>query len=152
VSQPRDVDGAYVHAALFVIVAIVTGAAEGAWHYDLVVQIEQLVPAEPGWKAVFKEPDGSETLSRILGWAVVGGTEPELVGVIVDPSEPSRIVAAAGAASPDGGSFARYRFVPPPQQPVSVTMQAPAEQEKKSESDEDPTTQIAKTLLKRRRL
>src|SRR3954469_16661553 len=115
------------------------------------MRIEQLVPAEPGWKAVFKEPDGGETTSRILGWGIVAGKESELVGVIVDPAEPSRIVPAAGAASPEGGSFLRYRFVQPQPQPVSVTVEAPPEQAKTPESEEDTTTQIAKTLLKRRR-
>ena len=36
------------------------------------MRIAQLVPAEPGWKAVFKEPDGSESLSRIVGWSITG--------------------------------------------------------------------------------
>ena len=51
------------------------------------MRIEQLVPAEPGWKAVFKESDGGETTSRILGWGIVAGKESELVGVIVDSTE-----------------------------------------------------------------
>jgi hypothetical protein len=111
------------------------------------MKIEQLVAAESGWKAVFKEPDGGETLSRILGWAILGGTKPGLVGVIVDPGEPSRIVPATGAVSPGGGTFARYRYVAP--QPLVVTTTAPAAPEK-PEPEEDPATQIAKKILKRR--
>ena len=61
------------------------------------MEIEQLVAAESGWRAVFKEPDGGESLSRILGWAIAGDG---VVGLIVDPAEPSRIITAAGAASP----------------------------------------------------
>jgi hypothetical protein len=112
------------------------------------MKIEQLVPAESGWKAVFKEPDGGETLSRILGWAILAGKDSDLVGMIVDPAEPSRIVAATDAASPGGGGFARYRYVPP--QPLVVTTAAPAAPEKKPEPEEDPATQIAKKILKRR--
>jgi hypothetical protein len=102
------------------------------------VQIDQLVSAEPGWRAVFKEPDGSESVSRVLGWAIVGGADgQELVGVIVDPAQPARIVAATEAVSPGGGSFARYRYVAPEPPPPS----APAQQ----------ATELAKSVLKRRR-
>ena len=76
--------------------------------------IQQLVPAEIGWKAVFSEPDGGESLSRIVVWATVGEAEDDeavVVGLIVDPSSPSEIVRAPEAFSPDGGSFSRYRFV-----------------------------------------
>ena len=112
------------------------------------MKIEQLMPAESGWRAVFKEPDGGETLSRILGWAIGGGPKSELVGMIVDPGEPSRIVAAPGASSPGGGSFARYRYVPP--DPVVVTTTAAAPAPEKATPEQDPATQLAKTILKRR--
>jgi hypothetical protein len=114
------------------------------------VQIEQLMHAEPGWRAVFKEPDGGESLSRIVGWGTVRSgddAEPELVGFIVDPAQPSKIVAAPGTASPDGGSFARYRFVPP--EPIVLAPPPPPPQAE--EEPEDTTQQIAKSLLKRRR-
>lgn len=111
------------------------------------MDIEQLVPAESGWKAVFKEADGGESQSRILGWAVAGADgDRELVGVIVDPSEPSRIVAAPEAASPEGGEFARYRFVAP--DPIVVQQPAPQAAEEKTESTAE---QVAKGLLKRKR-
>ena len=106
------------------------------------MRIEQLVAAEPGWKAVFKEPDDSETMSRILGWAVGDGGD-ELVGVIIDPAEPSRIVAAAGATSPGGGIFTRYRFVPPEPPPPPPPPPAPP--------PEEAAKQLAKNVLKRRR-
>ena len=109
------------------------------------MRIEQLVPAEPGWKAVFKEPDGGESLSRILGWAGLGGEdEPELVGIIVDPGEPSRIVSAVAAVSPGGGSFARYRYVAPePTIAVAPTPPAP--------TSGDTAEKLAKSFLKRGR-
>jgi len=108
------------------------------------VRIEQLTSAESGWKAVFKEPDGSESLSRVLGWAVMGGEEGEVAGVIVDPAEPSRIVPASSATSPGGGSFVRYRFVQP--EPIVVAAPAPP-----APPPQDSTEQLAKSLLKRRR-
>jgi len=111
------------------------------------VRIEQLVAAEPGWKAVFKESDDSETMSRILGWAVGDGGD-ELVGVIVDPAEPSRIVAAAGATSPGGGTFTRYRFVPPERPPPPSP---PPAAEAPEQKPEEAARQLAKSVLKRRR-
>ena len=118
------------------------------------MKIGQLVAAESGWKAVFKEPDGAETMSRILGWAAVGtGEGAELVGVIVDPSEPSRIVAARDAGSPGGGSFARYRYVapepPPPPPPPAPPPAAPVADA--AASSEGTAEQLAKSFLKRRR-
>jgi hypothetical protein len=111
------------------------------------MDIAQLIPAETGWKAVFVEPDGVESVSRILGWAVSGGEgDGELVGLIVDPNEPSKIVSAVDASSPDGGTFTRYRFVAP--EPQSITVHtppppAPAESESTAET-------VAKGLLRRK--
>jgi hypothetical protein len=100
------------------------------------VQIDQLVSAESGWKAVFKEPDGSESISRVLGWAVVGGDD--VVGVIVDPAQPARILPATEAVSPGGGSFARYRYVAPEPPPAAPALAQQA-------------TELGKSVLKRRR-
>jgi hypothetical protein len=103
------------------------------------VQIDQLVSAEPGWKAVFKEPDGGESVSRVLGWAVVGeADEQEIVGVIVDPAQPARILPATEAVSPGGGSFARYRYVAPEPPPAAPALAQQA-------------TELGKSVLKRRR-
>ncbi len=75
------------------------------------MSIQQLVPAETGWKALFEEPTEEITRSRIIGWALVEtGGAVEIVGMIVDPTDPSRIIAAPGALSPGGGSFSRYGF------------------------------------------
>jgi hypothetical protein len=113
------------------------------------MQIEQLVPAEPGWKAVFKEPDGAETASRILGWAIADGGA-ELVGVIVDPAEPSRIVPAAGAASPGGGSFSRYRFIAPEPLVIAAPAPAPAVETAAEPEPQEAAKRLAKSVLKRR--
>src|SRR6266496_1742911 len=95
------------------------------------VRIETLVAAESGWRAVFQEPDGGESQSRVVGWAVLGaGDEGELAGMIVDPSEPTRIVPAPEALSPDGGGFARYRYVSPkPPEPPAPPPPPPAQPE-----------------------
>jgi hypothetical protein len=109
------------------------------------MRITQLVPAEPGWKAVFQEPDGSESVSRILGWAVAdddGGGESEVFGVIVDPAAPSRIVKAVDAVPPSGGEFSRYRYVAP--EPVVVP--APP-----TPPPEESAEQLAKGFLRRKR-
>jgi hypothetical protein len=111
------------------------------------VRIAHLLSSEPGWKAVFEEPDGGQSQSRILGWAVVGtGENSELVGVIVDPVDPSRIIPGVEAASPDGGTFLRYRFVPPeppPAPPPPAASEPPAQ--------EDTAEKVARSVLRRRR-
>lgn len=109
------------------------------------MRIEQFATAEPGWKAVFQEPDGKESLSRILGWAATGsGDEMELVGMIVDPAEPSQIVSAATATSPAGGAFVRYRYVAP--EPTVIAAPPPP-----PPKPEDPAAKLAKGMLKRGR-
>jgi hypothetical protein len=114
------------------------------------VRIKQLVPAEPGWKAVFREPDGGESLSRILAWAVAEGDADAgaaaLFGVIVDPAEPTRIVNAADAVPPSGGEFSRYRYVAP--EPIVVPGPPPPAP---APPEEDPAEQLAKGFLRRKR-
>ena len=108
------------------------------------MRIEQLVAAESGWRAVFKEPDGSESVSRVIGWAVTGdGDEAAIVGVIVDPATPSRIVGAVDAVSPAGGAFSRYRYVAP--EPIVVAAPPPEPKQ------EDTAEQLAKGFLKRKK-
>lgn len=111
------------------------------------MRIEQLVPAEAGWKAVFKEPDGGESLSRVLCWAsLADDAESELVGMIVDPADPARIVAASAAASPGGGAFARYRYIAP--EPTITVAPAPAPA---APATQDTAEKLAKSFLKRGR-
>jgi hypothetical protein len=106
----------------------------------------QLVPAEVGWKAVFTELDGSETMSRIVAWASVDDGEGEssaVVGLLVDPTAPSTVVAAPEAMSPGGGEFLRYRFVAP--DPMKVVVEQPAP------PPTDTAEVITKKLIKRGR-
>ena len=112
------------------------------------MRVEQLTPAEAGWKAVFKEPDGMESLSRILAWGLLVGDAGEICGLIVDPADPARIIPAADATSPGGGEFARYRFIAPEPIVVAAPPKAPAVEETKLE---DMPEQVAKGLLKRKR-
>ena len=108
--------------------------------------IEQLVSAESGWRAVFAEPDGSESLSRILGWAV---HEEDVVGLIVDPAAPARIVPAPDSSSPSGGKFNRYRYVPEKPAPPAAAPAAAKEQEEPA--PEDAAKQLVKSIITRRR-
>jgi hypothetical protein len=109
------------------------------------MRIAQFATAEPGWKAVFKEPDGKESLSRILGWAATGSDDDmELVGMIVDPGDPAHIVQAPTASSPAGGSFARYRYIAP--EPTVLAAPPPA-----APKAEDTAEKLAKSFLKRGR-
>jgi hypothetical protein len=78
--------------------------------------------------------------------AVSTGDKRELVGVIIDPNEPSRIIPAVGAVSPVGGSFARYRYVTP--EPLIVA--APTTPAPQAAAD-DTAQQLAKGFLKRGR-
>jgi hypothetical protein len=67
------------------------------------VDVRHLTAADPGWRAVFDD----DSLVRIVAWAV---SDRGVVGLIVDPSNPTQIVAAPEATTPDGFSFAKYGF------------------------------------------
>jgi hypothetical protein len=72
-----------------------------------------MIAAEPGWKALFG--DGGEEVgrSRVIGWAgVEKGDGVEIVGVIVDPNDPKRLVAAGDVTDPSGGKLMRYGYAP----------------------------------------
>ena len=113
------------------------------------MRVEQLVPAEAGWKAVFKEPDNSESLSRVLCWAsIAGNDDSELVGMIINPADPSQIVSAATASSPGGGTFARYRYIAP--EPTITVSTAPAAPTPPA-TTQDTAEKLAKNFLKRGR-
>jgi len=67
--------------------------------------VRHLASAHPEWRAVFDD----ESLVRVAAWAVVvEGGEQRVVGIIVDPSDPSRLIAAPEAVTPDGSVFVRY--------------------------------------------
>ena len=72
--------------------------------------IENLIPAGDGWRALFGHGSAAAR-SRIVGWAVVAGEAgQQVVGMVVDPNDPSRIVAAPSATDPEAGAFTRYGF------------------------------------------
>jgi len=77
------------------------------------VDIEWMISAETGWRALF-ELDGEEVgRSRVIGWAGVRKEDAtEVVGIIVDPNDPSALAAAPDVVDPSGGDFARYGFAP----------------------------------------
>jgi hypothetical protein len=72
-----------------------------------------MIAAEPGWKALFGA-DGEEVgRSRVVGWAgLERGGGVEIVGVIVDPNDPTRLVPAGDVTDPAGGKLIRYGFSP----------------------------------------
>lgn len=72
-----------------------------------------MIAAEPGWKALFGVGGEEVGRSRVIGWAGLereGGAE--IVGVIVDPNDPTRLVAASEVTDPGGGRLIRYGFAP----------------------------------------
>jgi hypothetical protein len=76
-------------------------------------RIVSLVPAERGWRALYtgEYPEDDES-SRVIAWALTedesGGQE--VVGLVVDPNNPSRIVPAEEGVTPVAVSFDRYGF------------------------------------------
>jgi hypothetical protein len=72
----------------------------------------QIIPADPGWRALFGA-DGEEFgRSRVVAWGLLA-TEgrDEVVGLIVHPSTPTQIVAASDVVDDEGGRLLRYAFV-----------------------------------------
>ena len=72
-------------------------------------KIENLIPAADGWRALYGHGSAAQR-SRIVGWAVVAG---EVVGLVIDPNDPSKIVPAPAATDPETGAFTRYGFAAP---------------------------------------
>ena len=74
-------------------------------------KIAWMVSAEPGWKALYGI-DGDEVgRSRVIGWAgVEGADETTVVGIVVDPNDPTRLVPANETIDPSGGELIRYGF------------------------------------------
>jgi hypothetical protein len=76
-------------------------------------RIVSLVPAERGWRALYagEYPEDEES-SRVVAWALTEDDEgvQEVVGMIVDPNDPSRIVPAAEGVTPVAVTFIRYGF------------------------------------------
>lgn len=73
-------------------------------------EIKGLIPAAEGWRALFGHGSAAQR-SRVVGWAIVPGESgDEVVGLVVDPNDPSRIVPAPAAVDPETGAFTRYGF------------------------------------------
>jgi hypothetical protein len=69
------------------------------------VDVRHLASAHPEWRAVFDD----ESLVRVAAWAVlVEEGEQRVVGIIVDPNDPSRLIPAPDAVTPEGSTFVRY--------------------------------------------
>jgi hypothetical protein len=74
-------------------------------------KVSWMIAAEPGWKALYGIDDDEVGRSRIVGWAGVernGGIV--LVGVVVDPNDPTQLVPADDVVDPSGGELMRYGF------------------------------------------
>jgi hypothetical protein len=79
----------------------------------MVGRIVSLVPAEPGWRAIYVDDESEERqLTRIVSWALVEGDDgtQRIVGMVVDGTDPTQIVAAADGASASAPTFDRYGF------------------------------------------
>ena len=76
-------------------------------------RIVALVPAEPGWRALNRgEYDDDEESARVVAWALVesaNGTQ-DVVGMVVAPDEPTKIVPAPEGVSALAPQFDRYGF------------------------------------------
>ena len=75
--------------------------------------IVSLVPAEPGWQALYRgeyEEDGES--ARVVAWALVEDADGRrrVVGLVIDPGEPTHIVFAPDGASATAPEFERYGF------------------------------------------
>lgn len=72
--------------------------------------IKIVIPAAEGWRALFGHGSAAQR-SRVVGWAVVAGESgDEVVGLVVDPNDPAKIVPAPSATDPETGAFTRYGF------------------------------------------
>lgn len=72
-----------------------------------------LVPAETGWRALYSgEYEEDAESARIVAWALVEDADGgrSVVGLVVDPTDPTRIVPAPDAASVVAPEFDRYGF------------------------------------------
>lgn len=76
-------------------------------------RIISLVPAEPGWRALYSgEYEEDRESARVVAWALVespDGTQ-DVVGMVVAPDEPTKIVPAPEGVSAIAPEFDRYGF------------------------------------------
>ena len=75
------------------------------------MDVSWMIAAEPGWKALFGVDGEEVSRSRVIGWASVASDEKtELAGIIVDPNDPTRLVAANTVTDTGGGELFRYAY------------------------------------------
>jgi hypothetical protein len=75
--------------------------------------IHSLVPAVPGWRALYRgEYEEDAESARVIAWALVDSVDGghEVVGLVVAPDDPTRILPAPDAASAIAPEFDRYGF------------------------------------------
>jgi hypothetical protein len=76
-------------------------------------KIVSLAAAEPGWRAIYLGEDAEDReLARVVAWALVEGDDGAraVIGMVIDTTDPSRIVAAPDGASETTPKFDRYGF------------------------------------------
>lgn len=76
-------------------------------------RIVSLAPAEPGWRALYSgEYEEDRESVRVLAWALVESADGTqyVVGMVVAPDEPTKILPAPEAASALAPEFDRYGF------------------------------------------
>ena len=73
------------------------------------MQFNSLIPAEPGWKALYGTDGLEESRSRIVAWGIVEG-DHQIVGIVVDPSDRTRLIAASEVVDPDGSTLIGYGY------------------------------------------
>ena len=79
---------------------------------DVTDRIVSLVAAEPGWRAIYFDDDHEDReLTRVVAWALVedDGAQ-DLIGLVIDSNDPTRIVPAPEGASATAPNFDRYGF------------------------------------------
>jgi hypothetical protein len=75
--------------------------------------IVSLIAAEPGWRALYRgEYDEDGESAHVVAWALVEDEDGarRIVGMVVDPNDPTQIVAAPEGASSIAPDFDRYGF------------------------------------------
>ena len=73
------------------------------------MQFTSLIAAEPGWKALYGSNGIEESRSRIVAWAIMEGDQ-QIVGIVVDPSDRTRLIAASDVVDPDGSTLIGYGY------------------------------------------
>ena len=76
-------------------------------------RIVSLVPAVAGWRALYRgEFEEDAESARVVAWALVETEDgrQDVVGMVLSPDEPTKIVPAPDGASSLAPTFDRYGF------------------------------------------